>query len=345
MPPADRFPLSPEGLPLRRRGLLRGAAALGTVTLGAAAWLPGAARAQEAWPSRSPTIIVPFAAGGGVDVATRTIAEKAGDVLGKRPVIENRGGGSTIPATQAVTRAQPDGYTLLAVPTTTVINPAFRSDIPYDWKTALEPVGLVARLPFVVVTRPASPVRTMSELAEATRKSGQPLTFGSGGTGTVAHLAGELFGLRTGIETQHIPYRGEAPALTDTISGNLDVMFCTLASAAGQIASGTLKALAVTTAQRVASLPEVPTVAEQGFPGYDVSAWVALAAPRGTPAPVITVLNQAFSAATRDEAVASRLGTLGAVPAWGSPAELTRFMEAEAQLWAKVITDAKVRME
>lgn len=328
------------GPAVTRRALLRGSAMLGSAAL-----LPGVVQAQGEWPERSPTIIVPFAAGGGVDVAVRTIAERAGETLGKRPVIENRGGGSTIPATQAVTRAQPDGYTILAVPTTTVINPAFRTDIPYDWKTDLAPVGLIARLPFVVVTRPASRVRSMAELAEATRKSGAPLTFGSGGTGTVAHLAGELFGLCTGIETQHVPYRGEAPALADTISGNLNVMFCTLASAAGQIANGTLRAIAVTTAQRVPTLPDVPTVAEQGFPGYDVSAWVALAGPRGTPAPVIEALNRAFNAATTNAAVASRLGTLGAVPANGSPAELTSFMNAEAQLWAKVIADARVRME
>jgi tripartite-type tricarboxylate transporter receptor subunit TctC len=312
---------------------------------GLAALLPRVAMAQSGWPTRSPSIVVPFAAGGGVDVATRTIAERAGDTLGKRLVIENRGGGSTIPATQAVTRAQPDGYTILAVPTTTVINPALRSDIPYDWKTDLVPVGLIAKLPFVVVTRPASPVRTMAELADATRKSHEPLTFGSGGSGTVAHLAGELFGLRTGIETQHVPYRGEAPALTDTISGSLNVMFCTLASAAGQISSGALRAIAVTTAQRVPSLPDVPTVAEQGFPGYDVSAWVALAVPRGTPAPVIETLNRAFNAAVQDTAVTGRLGTLGAVPAGSTPAELADFMNAEAVLWAKVIADAKVRME
>lgn len=197
-------PAVKEQCAVNRRSLLRGVSIVGGLAL-----LPCITHAQSGWPTRSPTIIVPFAAGGGVDVATRTIAERAGDILGKRLVIENRGGGSTIPATQAVTRAQPDGYTILAVPTTTVINPAFRTDIPYDWKTELAPVGLIARLPFVVVTRPASPVRTMAELADATRKSGTPLTFGSGGTGTVAHLAEELFGLRTGIETQHIPNRGD----------------------------------------------------------------------------------------------------------------------------------------
>jgi tripartite-type tricarboxylate transporter receptor subunit TctC len=154
---------------------------------------------------------VPFAAGGGVDVATRAIAERAGTALGRRFVVENRGGGSTIPATQAATRAQPDGYTVLAVPTTTVINPAFRNDIPYDWKTDLVPVALITKLPFVVVTRPASPVRTMGDLAEATRRSRQPLSFGSGGSGTVAHLAGELFGLRTGVEPSTCPIEARHP--------------------------------------------------------------------------------------------------------------------------------------
>ncbi|MFC7738677.1 Bug family tripartite tricarboxylate transporter substrate binding protein [Roseomonas sp. GCM10028921] len=320
-------------------------AALGLVFGTGLSTLLASEASAQVWPARSPTIIVPFAAGGGVDVATRAIAERAGTALGRRFVVENRGGGSTIPATQAVTRAQPDGYTVLAVPTTTVINPAFRNNIPYEWKTDLAPVALITKLPFVVVTRPASPVRTMGDLAEATRRSRQPLSFGSGGSGTVAHLAGELFGLRTGIETQHVPYRGEAPALTDTMSGALNVMFCTLASAAGQIQNGTLRALAVTTAQRVPIVPEVPTVAEQGFPGYDVSAWVAVAVPRGTPASVIEALNRVFNEATRDEAVRERLGDLGAVPTGGTPAELASFMTAEAELWAKVITDAKVRME
>lgn len=299
----------------------------------------------DTWPSRAPSIIVPFAAGGGVDVATRTIADRAGATLPRRFVIENRGGGSTIPATQAVIRAQPDGYTLLAVPTTTVINPAFRNDIPYDWKAELAPIGLLAKLPFVVVTRANSPVRDMKALAEASRKAKMPLTFGSGGSGTVAHLAGELFGLRNGIETQHIPYRGEAPALTDTIAGTLDVMFCTLTSAMGQIQSGSLRALAITTAERVPMLADIPTVAEQGYPGYDVSAWVGIAGPRGTPPAVIETINAAFAEGLRDPALARQLATLGAVPAANSPDEFATFMQAEATLWAKVVTDAKVRME
>ncbi|MDQ1081767.1 tripartite tricarboxylate transporter substrate binding protein [Pseudoroseomonas cervicalis] len=332
---------NPLGHPLARRAALSGAAGLGLAALA-----PGAARAQAAaWPQRVPTIVVPFAAGGGVDVATRAIADRAGEALGRRPVIENRGGGSTIPATQQVVRAEPDGYTILAVPTTTVINPAFRNDLPYDWQTDLVPVGLIARLPFVVVTRAASPVRDMAALAEATRRARTPLTFGSGGAGTVAHLAGEFFGLRTGIEVQHVPYRGEAPALTDTIAGNLDVMFCSLAAASGQIQAGALRALGVTTASRVASLPEVPTVAEQGFPGYDVSAWIALAVPRRTPAEVVATLNRAFNEARQDSALAARLAQLGAEPAGGTPEELGAFMRQEAALWAKVVTDAKVRLE
>ena len=330
---------------LTRRATLALVPALPLATLAAPALLPAAALAQGAWPARPPSIIVPFAAGGGVDVATRTIAEAAGTPLGRRPVIENRGGGSTIPATQAVVRATPDGYTLLAVPTTTVINPAFRTDLPYDWRRELTPVALLAKLPFVVVTRAASPVKTMPELAEFVRKSGEPLTFGYGGSGTVAHLAGEFFGLRAQVPTQHVPYRGEAPALTDTLAGTLEVMFCTLASAAGQIQSGALRALAVTVAQRVPSLPEVPTVAEQGLAGYDVSAWVGLAGPKDLPAEPVAKLDSAFAAALQEGAVKERLGLLGAVPAAMGPAEFGAFMEAEAKLWAQVITDAKVRID
>jgi tripartite-type tricarboxylate transporter receptor subunit TctC len=231
--------------------------------------------------------VVPFAAGGGVDAATRVVTDIAGEILGQRFTIENRGGGSTIIGTQAVTRAEPDGYTLLAAPTTMVINPALKPSLPYDWASDLVPVVMLARLPFVVVAGKELPASTMSELAELGKQSAEGLTFGSGGAGTVAHLAGEFFGLRSGAKLLHVPYRGEGPALIDAIGGQISVMFSTLASASGHIQTGQLKPLAVTTKERTGLLPDVPTVAEQGYPDYDLSAWIALVAPKATPRPVV----------------------------------------------------------
>jgi tripartite-type tricarboxylate transporter receptor subunit TctC len=306
--------------------------------------LSTAASAQE-YPTTTIQVVVPFAAGGGVDGATRIVAEAMGEILGQQLVIDNRGGGSTIIGTQSVTRAEPDGYTLLAAPTTLVINPALKPSLPYDWQTDLVPITLLAKLPFVVVAGQALPAGTMQELARLGQQSGEGLTFGSGGVGTVAHLAGELFGLRSGTRMLHVPYRGEAPALVDAIGGQISVMFSTLASASGQIQGGQLKPLAVTTKERASLLPDVPTVAEQGYPDYDLSAWIALMAPKGTSRPVIEKLNAAASEVLRRPAVRDRLAKLGAEPAGGTPEELASFMQKDAAVWAEVVRKAGVKVD
>lgn len=323
---------------LQRREVL--AAALGL--LSAAAARPAFA---QAYPSKSIQLIVPFAAGGGVDVVTRVVAEAAGEILKQRFVIENRGGAGTVLGSQAVAKAEPDGYTLLAAPTTMVINPALRSNLPFDWKTDLVPVAMIAKLPFVVVGGLKLPAKTMKELEALGKSRPEPITFGSGGAGTVAHLAGEFFGLVSGAKVQHVAYRGEAPALTDTISGNIDVMFCTLAGASAHVKGGTMRALAVTTAKRVSLLPDVPTVAEQGYAGYDLAAWVALVAPKGTPAAVVSVLNSAVNAALAKPEVAARLVEIGAEPAPGTPGEFAAFMDKDAETWARVVKQAGIKVD
>jgi tripartite-type tricarboxylate transporter receptor subunit TctC len=299
----------------------------------------------QAYPSRPIQVVVPFAAGGGVDVTMRIAAEAAGDVIGQRFVIENRGGGATVIASNAVARAAPDGYSVLCAPTTMVINAASRPNLPFDWKTDLVPVCLVAKLPFVVVARPQAAFSTMKELEAAGRAAQQPITFGSGGTGTVAHLAGELFALRTGAKLQHIPYRGEGPALADLIGGSLGVSFATLASVSGQIQSGAVRALGVTTRTRSALLPNVPTVAEQGYGDYDVSAWLGLMVPRGTPRDAIDALQKAYAAALARPAVRERMIAIGAEPAGGSSAEFAGFMDREATQWAEVVRAINLRPE
>lgn len=319
--------------------MIEGGAALSRRGFGAMALagLAGPALAQQGFPSRPIQVIVPFAAGGGVDVTMRVAAEAASDLIGQRFVIENRGGGATITATTAVVRAVPDGYTVLTAPTTMVINAASRDNLPFDWKTDLVPVSMIAKLPLVVVARKDAPYSTMKELEAAARAARDPLTFSSGGTGTVAHLAGELFALRTGIKLQHVPYRGEGPALSDLIGGTLKVSFATLASVSGQIEGGTVKALGVTTRDRTSLLPGVPTLAEQGYPDYDVSAWLALVAPRGTPQAAIDAMQKAFAAALATQSVRDRMKVLGADPVPGTPAELAAFMAKEAAQWAEVV--------
>lgn len=316
-----------RGAALSRRGF--GAMAL--------AGLAGPAFAQQGFPNRPIQVVVPFAAGGGVDVTMRVAAEAAGDLIGQRFVIENRGGGATITATTAVVRAAPDGYTVLTAPTTMVINAASRDNLPFDWKTDLVPVSMIAKLPLVVVARKDAPYSTMKELEAAARAARDPLTFSSGGTGTVAHLAGELFALRTGIKLQHVPYRGEGPALADLIGGALKVSFATLASVSGQIEGGTVKPLGVTTRDRTGLLPGVPTLVEQGYPDYDVSAWLAVVAPRGTPQAAIDAMQKAFAAALATSAVRERMKVLGADPVPGTSAELAAFMAKEAAQWAEVV--------
>ncbi len=304
----------------------------------------GPAQAQG-YPARPVQILVPFAAGGGVDVTMRIVAEAASDVFGQRFVIENRGGGATVIASQAAARAAPDGYTVLTAPTTMVINAASRQNLPFDWKADFVPVCLIAKLPFVVVARPDAPYSTMKELETAARSATAPLTFSSGGTGTVAHLAGELFALRTGTRLQHIPYRGEGPALSDLLGGTLSVAFSTLAGVQGQIQSGTVKALGVTTRDRTAILPNVPTVAEQGYSNYDVSAWMAIVAPRGTPADAVEAMQKAFNVVLARPDMGERLKAVGADVAGGSPADLARFMEREAMQWAEVVKAINLKPE
>ena len=316
----------------------RRAALAGPAALAAAGLAP--AFGQAAYPSRPVTLVVTFAAGGGVDTVSRLFADALGRALKDRMVVENRGGGGTVLGTQAVTSATPDGHTLLAAPTTLVINAAVRPSLPYDWQRDLVPVGLMAKLPFVAVVRPQSPLRGMADLLPASHSRGV-LNYASGGVCTVAHLAGELFALKTGAKMQHVPYRGEGPAITDLLNGSLDLTFATLAAVAGQIESGQLRPLGMTTAERAPLLKDVPTVQEQGVAPFDVSAWIVLMTPASTPPEVVTRLQQALGEVLADTALVDRLTTIGAVAA--SPTlDAKAFMAREAETWAEVIRQARL---
>lgn len=319
-----------------RRALLKGTAGLSLPIL-----LPGLVTAQATFPDKTINLIVTFAAGGGVDTVSRLFADALAKELSGKMVIENRAGGGTVIGTQAVTSAEADGYTLLAAPTTMVINPAVRPSLPFDWQKDLVMVGLMAKLPFVAVTRPNSPLTSIADILPLSQKRADPVTYASGGTGTVAHLAGELFALRTGARMQHIPYRGEGPAIIDVLSGTLDLTFATLAAVAAQIRGKQLKALGVTTSERAALVPDVPTIQEQGIPNFDVSAWVALMAPAKTPPAVVSRLRTALDQALGNPALAETLTQIGAIPASRGMDSAT-FAQREAETWAKLIRDAKL---
>lgn len=319
-----------------RRALFKGAAGLSLPVL-----LPGLATAQGAFPEKTINLVVTFAAGGGVDTVSRLFADALGKDLAGKMVVENRAGGGTVIGTQAVTSADADGYTLLAAPTTMVINPAVRPSLPFDWQKDLVMVGLMAKLPFVAVTRPNSPLNSITDILPFSQKRAEPVTYASGGTGTVAHLAGELFALRTGAKMQHIPYRGEGPAVIDVLGGTLDLTFATLAAVAGQIQGKQLKALGVTTAERSALVPDVPTIQEQGIPSFDVSAWVALMAPARTPPAVLSRLRTALDQALDNRPLAEKLTQIGAIPA-ARGTDGAAFAQREAETWAKLIRDAKL---
>jgi tripartite-type tricarboxylate transporter receptor subunit TctC len=311
-------------------------------TLGA--WMLASAAVAQSYPTKPIRVIVPFAAGGGVDLTTRAITEKVAGHLKQTLVIDNKGGAATVIGTEAAAKAPGDGYTLFAAPTTMVINPALRTT-PYDWEKDFVPVSMLATLPFVVVAGKDFPANTMKELAQLAKSKPEQVSFGSGGSGTVAHLAGELFAMRSGTAMIHAAYKGEAPALTDAIGGQISVMFSTLVSASGHIKSGRMKALGVTSAKRTSMLPDVPTVTEQGFPDYDVSAWVALVAPKGTPRDVVEKLNAAVNESLKNKEVRDKLTALGAEPAGGTADELAKFMKGDAQKWAEVVKKAKVKVD
>ncbi|MGL5448641.1 MAG: Bug family tripartite tricarboxylate transporter substrate binding protein [Rhabdaerophilum sp.] len=325
----SRFPLS-------RRLFLSGSTALAAPAL-----LGRSAAAQGQYPQKPINLIVTFAAGGGVDTVSRLFAEALGTGLSGRMVVENRGGGGTMIGTQAVTGADPDGYMLLSAPTTMVINPAVKASMPYDWQKDLVPIGLMAKLPFVAVTRPNSPLQSIKDILSLSQSKPEPLSYASGGTGTVAHLAGELFALRTGAKMQHVPYRGEGPAVIDVQGGALDLTFATLAAVAGQIDGKQLRALGVTTSERADLVPDIPTIQEQGVTPFDVSAWITLMAPARAPMPVVTRLKAALAEALSDRSLRDRLGKIGAIAA-PQNFDTPGFMRREAATWAQVIRDAKL---
>jgi tripartite-type tricarboxylate transporter receptor subunit TctC len=313
-----------------------------------AALLLPAFSADDAWalyPDRIVRIVVPFAPGGGTDVIARTLAQEMAKDLGATIVIENKPGAGTIIGTQAVAASKPDGYTLLMGTFANAVNPSLNARLPYDPHKDFAPVALIARSFNIVVVNPKSPIHSIADLIAAAKADPDKLSYGTFGTGTSAHLAGELFKNMAKVNLTTVPYKGAAPGITDLIGGQIQVMFTTVASAASLIAGGQLRALAVTSAERSPAFPHLPTVAEAGVPGYSAESWYGLFAPARTPADVIDRLNKAAALAVQSEAFKRLAVNEGLVMIAGPPQELERYFRGEEERWRKVIQDAGTKIE
>ena len=317
--------------------------------LALAAWVLTSAfpvnRVYAFYPEKIIRIVVPFAPGGGTDVIARTLAQEIVKDLGATVIIENKPGAGTIIGTQAVAASEPDGYTLLMGTFANAVNPSLNSKLPYDAHKDFAAVALIARSFNIVVVNSASSIKSIADLIAVARADSNRLSYGTYGTGTSAHLAGELFKSMAKVHLTTVPYKGAAPAITDLLGGQIQVMFTTVASAASLIAGGQLRALAVTSAERSPAFPSIPTVAEAGVPGYAAESWYGLYAPARTPPEIIDRLNKSAAAAVRSEAFKKLGVNEGLVMVASPPAELDRYVRGEEERWRKVINDANIRIE
>ena len=298
----------------------------------------------QAWPARPIKLVVPFPPGGLIDNMARLVAPKLGQELGQAIVIDNKpGAGGNLGAAEAA-RATPDGYTLLMASPPLTINPALYSKLPYKPENIV-PLGLLGRVPNVLVVNPASGIQSVADLSARIKAKPGQLNYASNGQGTSLHLSAELYKSQAGLFVTHIPYRGAAAGLTAVMADEVSLMFDNLPSALGLINGGKLKALAVTTPQRSSALPGVPTMEEAGLKGYQVFAWFGLAAPAGLPAPVQQKIEQALERMAQQPDVKAAIQKAGAEPTWVNAQGMTSFMQADTAQWQKVSAFAKISLD
>jgi tripartite-type tricarboxylate transporter receptor subunit TctC len=305
--------------------------------------LPRRARALD-YPARPVRLVDGFAAGGSVDIFARLLCQWLSQRLGQPFVVDNRPGAATNIATEEVAHAAPDGYTLLWTTTANTTNAAIYNNLGFNFIRDIAPVGTIDRFPLVMEVNPAVPVKTVPEFIAYAKTNPGKINYGTGGIGTIQHVAGELFKFMTGVDLVHVPYRGAALVLNDLLAGQVQLSFSPIASSLGYIRADRLRALAVTGTMRSPALPEVPTVSEF-LPGYEASAVDGIGAPASTPTDVIDKLNTAVNAALADPAIKARLADLGSVPLSMSPAEYRAFIAAETEKWAKVIKFAGIKAD
>jgi tripartite-type tricarboxylate transporter receptor subunit TctC len=321
--------------PVRRMSFALGIVALALTVHGVAA--------EDGYPARPIKLIVPLAAGGGIDFTARTAAQKLSEVLGQQVVVENQGGAGGMLGVNAVVRSAPDGYTLLYHSVSGVVSSLVGKDLPYDWLRDLAPVSLVTRFAPVLIVNPALPARDLKELVALAKASPGKYSYGSSGAGTAIHLASELFKATAGIDIVHVPYRGNAGVMPDLLAGRIDMLIDGVPAQAKNIESGVVRALAVTTRTRSPALPNVPTMIEQGI-DYEVPYWTAIYAPAATPRPIVDKLAAQIANAMRDPAVVSRLKDVGTEAVGSTAQELDTFNRDQFALYRRIVEDPKLKL-
>ncbi|MBN9080919.1 MAG: hypothetical protein BGP04_21830 [Rhizobiales bacterium 62-17] len=316
------------------------------ILAGLAALAPAAAQAPPDYPNRPLRLIVPFAGGGTTDVLARLIGHQLGLALGQQVVIENRPGVNGNVGTDAAAKSPPDGYTIVLVADGTVaINPGLYPKLPFDPERDLMPISRVALVPLILVAHPSLKAETIPALIALSQEPSTNLFFSSAGLGSTGHLAGELLKSRTGLRMTHVNYKGGGQAVNDVVSGQIPLLVTAMATAGSFIEAKQLKALAVTSAQRLSGLPNVPTIAESGVKDFDVSSWYGIMAPAGTPPAIIDKLNGELVKALRDDDLRRKMQALGAEPIGDSPTAFAKVLTADIKSWGRVIGAAKISFQ
>ena len=351
--PLHPVPAGPCARPLpylvARRRIAGLGAALCAIACAAATLHAPAALAEtpssSAWPTRPIRLVVGYAAGGATDVIARIVAVKLGERLGQPMMVDNRAGANSNVGAEVVAKSPPDGYTLYVFTIANTINASLYGRLGYDPQKDFEPIGLIAKIPNILVVNNQLPIKSVADYIRFARESKDGITFASSGSGSSIHLSGEMFKMQTKLNMLHVPYKGSAPAMTDLLGGQVQSMFDNTPSALPHVQAGRLRAIAITSAQRSPLLPDVPTVAESGFPGFDVQSWFGLAAPAGTPKPVIERVNAELVKVLNMPDVRQRLQDLAATPEPGTPAQMRSFATAEIQRWREVVKASGAKAE
>jgi tripartite-type tricarboxylate transporter receptor subunit TctC len=302
--------------------------------------------AAAPWPAKTVTIIVPFAAGGGTDLGARLLAQKLTTRWGQSVVVDNKTGAGGVLGADTVARAKPDGYTLLIGNVgTQSINPALYKKLPYDADKAFAPISMVAELPFFMLATPKLPANTVAEFIALAKKDPGKHSYASSGNGGSPHLSGEIFQALSDTKLLHVPYKGGSVAMTDLMAGHVDILFASVLESIGHVKAGKLKALAVTTATRAAVMPDVPTVAESGLPGFDSGSWLALLGPAGLPKDLIDHIAADVKAVLADDSTRQALSQQGAVARSSTPGELASLIDADRKRYTQIIRDKAISLE
>jgi tripartite-type tricarboxylate transporter receptor subunit TctC len=319
--------------------------AAGRVALALTLWLAGASAGLAEYPDRPIRLLLPFPAGGTVDIVARAVTAKMSDDLGQPFIIENKSGAGGIIATDAVAKSLPDGYTLLLTTPNHTINAALQASLPYDIEKDLVPVSVIAEVPEVLVSYPGAPFATFPEFIAYARANPGKLNYASAGIGTLPHLTMELLLRRSGVTVTHIPYRGAAPAMTDLLAGVVQIKLDTYTTANPQVQAGKLRMLGIASSRRSSLMPDTPTIAEMGLPGYEGNLWNALMAPTGTPQAIIDRLAAASARAARAPDLIAKLRRDGVDPVGGTPAELAALIARELTQWRELAKAADIKLQ